>query len=96
MRSDTLLYFDSLISHVNCFGGSDGEINLNVLGGTFPYTYSWSNSATTSSINGLYSGTYSVIITDDNGCKDSMQVDILQPNSPLIVDASTTSPPCYG
>ena len=95
-QPDTLLYFDSLISHVNCFGGSDGEINLNVLGGTFPYTYSWSNSATTSSINGLDSGTYSVIITDDNGCKDSMQVDILQPNSPLIVDASTTSPPCYG
>ncbi|REJ81962.1 MAG: T9SS C-terminal target domain-containing protein [Bacteroidetes bacterium] len=47
---------------------SDGTATANVSGGTGPYTYSWSNFATTQSISGLSPGLYSVTVTDANGC----------------------------
>ena len=53
---------------VSCFGGNDGSISLLVLGGTPPYTYSWSNGQTTNPAINLSAGTYICTITDANGC----------------------------
>ncbi|WNB18465.1 T9SS type A sorting domain-containing protein [Marivirga arenosa] len=46
----------------------NGSISLSVTGGTGEYTYSWSNDATTASIEELEVGEYSVTVTDENGC----------------------------
>ncbi|OFX30056.1 MAG: hypothetical protein A2X08_06445 [Bacteroidetes bacterium GWA2_32_17] len=51
--------------------GNDGYIETNVSGGTPPYTYLWDNGVTTSNIYNLTSGTYSLIVTDANGCNSS-------------------------
>lgn len=58
----------------NC-GQADGSVSVTVAGGTVAadYTYSWSDASSntvgaTSSITNLVAGTYSVLITDDNGC----------------------------
>jgi hypothetical protein len=48
--------------------GDDGSIISVVQGGTAPYTYLWSNGATTSNIYNLAPGTYSVVVTDSVGC----------------------------
>ena len=48
--------------------GNDGSIDLTVTGGEKPYQYSWSNFQTTEDINNLIAGTYSVVVTDKNGC----------------------------
>lgn len=54
--------------------GNDGSIDLSVFGGTLPYNYDWSNNSTDEDINGLMAGTYSVIITDDNGCTYTIEI----------------------
>jgi len=49
-------------------GANDGTAKATPGGGTPPYTYFWSNNATTQTITGLTPGTYSVTITDFNAC----------------------------
>lgn len=60
-------------------GGSAGTALANPSGGTSPYTYLWSNGGTSSSISGLTSGIYTVIITDANGCSLNDGVSITDP-----------------
>ncbi|MFH2095877.1 MAG: T9SS type A sorting domain-containing protein [Bacteroidota bacterium] len=50
------------------YGVADGSANALVNGGTPPYSYIWSTTATTSMINGLQEGLYCVTVTDNNGC----------------------------
>jgi hypothetical protein len=44
------------------------NIDITVSGGTPGYTFSWSNGANTEDLSNLSSGTYSVFVTDANGC----------------------------
>jgi PKD repeat protein len=55
-------------SPASCSTCADGYAYSNAYGGTQPYTYSWSNSATTSYASGLLPGMYSLCVTDANGC----------------------------
>lgn len=62
------------VSNMQC--GSEGAfaIDLSVTGGQAPYTYVWSSGATTQNVSGLQSGTYTVKITDANGCSVAKEV----------------------
>ena len=64
---------------IACNGQTTGQIKVSVVGGTSPYTYSWSNSATIDSIINLAAGIYSVLVTDDNGCTQSLTDTITEP-----------------
>lgn len=66
----------------SCHDSNDGNITLNVNGGTSPYTYSWSNGATTANINNLSAGSYIVTVTDFNGCTASESFTV---NAPEIL-----------
>ncbi|RYE19698.1 MAG: hypothetical protein EOP51_19380, partial [Sphingobacteriales bacterium] len=77
-------------SNVSCNGGSNGSATVTATGGTSGYTYLWSNGATTASITGLAAGTYTVTVTDANGCADIESVTINQP-SVLAASASSTA-----
>jgi gliding motility-associated-like protein len=85
-------------SHVNvlCFGNNTGSINLSVSGGTSPYTYSWSNSATSQDIQNLIAGIYNVTVTDANGCIAVMSINITQPAFPLTVGYTVSNVSCFG
>ncbi len=57
---------DSTVN-ANC-GGPDGSAMISVSGGTPPLTYLWSNGETTSNLDTVPPSTYSVVVTDVNGC----------------------------
>ncbi len=62
-------------SQSSCFD-NDGTATANVSGGTQAYSYMWSNGQTGQTANGLASGSYSVTITDANGCTKTASVDV--------------------
>lgn len=72
------------ISDNLCFGGTNGSINLSPFGGTAPYTYSWSNLQTTEDLQNLNSGSYSVTITDANGCLSNSITSVIQEPSSAV------------
>jgi len=71
-------------NNVTCFGGSNGTATAAVTGGTSGYTYSWSTGSTSSTINNLTEGTYTITVTDNRGCVSNQQVIITQPNQIAI------------
>ncbi|MDQ3191466.1 MAG: PKD domain-containing protein, partial [Bacteroidota bacterium] len=70
---------DTLVNNILCNGTATGATTLNVSGGAPPYTYLWSQGATTQNLSNLTVGTYSVYVTGDNGCMDSVSVTITEP-----------------
>ena len=63
---------------VSCAGGNDGAALASATGGTAPYTYLWSNGATTAQVTNVKGGTYQVTVTDAGGCTAVAQVRINQ------------------
>ena len=56
------------ILNESCVNSCDGAIQTSVNNGLAPFTYSWSNGATSSSITNSCPGTYTVTVTGANGC----------------------------
>ncbi len=85
------------IKHSTCNGSHDGEISLQISGGTSPYTVLWNNGLTGSTISQLPDGIYYAKITDFGGCKVKtayFQVNILTNLKVIITEL--TKPSCKG
>lgn len=82
-------------SDVTCNGQATGLAATGVGGGTFPYTYLWSNGSTNGAVNGLMAGVYTCTVTDANGCSTQTSITINEPTA-ITVSASTTDPLCFG
>lgn len=76
-------------NNVSCNGATDGSADLTVGGGTPPYTYAWSNGAATEDLSNIGAGSYSVTVTDANGCSISTGVTLTEP-SMLLSSLSVT------
>ncbi|NNF01637.1 MAG: T9SS type A sorting domain-containing protein, partial [Bacteroidia bacterium] len=80
---------------VTCNGGSDGSGTVMASGGTPGYTYAWPTGGMASTESGLSAGTYTVTVTDDNGCTATIDVIIGEP--PLLVtQISVVNSSCFG
>jgi gliding motility-associated-like protein len=80
---------------VSCFNSNDGSIDVNTTGGILPYTYSWNNGVSTEDLSNLNAGAYSVIVADANGCTDSEDAMIKQPEQ-IIPDLNSKNVGCNG
>jgi large repetitive protein len=84
---------------VLCAGAANGTATANVTGGTAPYSYSWNTVPvqTTATATGLTPGTYTVTVTDANGCIVTENVTIVEPALTLTVSITAqTNVLCFG
>ncbi|MFM8918275.1 MAG: proprotein convertase P-domain-containing protein, partial [Bacteroidota bacterium] len=83
------LSLSTVTSNPVCFGGANGSITVSATGGAAPLTYVWNGSASTSSTaSGLMAGTYTVTVTDANGCTGITNASL---SSPSQLTSSSTS-----
>ena len=82
-------------TNVDCAGNSNGSATVNSSQGTAPFTYLWSTTPAQSSATatGLAAGTYTVTVSDVNGCSSTTGVTITEPTA-LSATTSFTSASC--
>ena len=89
------------LSDIDCFGGSDGELNLTPSGGSPPYSFNWVNSqnvpyGSSEDLNNIPASVYTVLITDFNSCTYQMDHEIFQPSTAIFVESQITDVKCFG
>lgn len=83
------LAISALVDDANdCNNALGGSVDLTVSGGTPPYTYNWSNGATTEDISLLTNGNYAVTVTDTRGCTIQRQFSVQRPD-PILITVNT-------
>ncbi len=85
------------ITPVKCKGQSTGAISISVTGGTSPYAYAWNDGNTSQNRTGIAAGSYSVTVTDVNGCTYTLAgITITEPVASISLSATTTDVNCFG
>ncbi|MFZ2895761.1 MAG: hypothetical protein WA008_07515 [Saprospiraceae bacterium] len=87
--------FLSLADTVSCNGLHDGSATSSVTGGAPPYTYLWSNGSTNPNLLDVGAGSYSLTVTDTEGCSGQAYVFIPQPGA-LILSMDGNDVTCFG
>ncbi|MBK9335835.1 MAG: gliding motility-associated C-terminal domain-containing protein [Lewinellaceae bacterium] len=82
-------------TNVSCFGGNNGTANASANGGTPGYNFVWSTGFTGPALNNLAAGTYTVTVSDANGCTTAQATTITQPPV-LSVAISKLNATCFG
>jgi len=87
--------------NVTCNAGTNGEIDINVSGGTAGYNYVWTKngnpiSETTQDLMGIGAGNYYVTVTDSKGCTANVSVSISQPDAIVFRVPEITNAKCFG
>ena len=96
LTEPSLLTATTVVTDVDCFGATNGAVDVTVTGGTMPYTYNWGGGITSEDRTNLAPGTYTVIITDANGCSTTASAVVNGPASPISVSAVVTDVLCFG
>jgi gliding motility-associated-like protein len=82
------------ITPASC-GSTNGSASVTVNGGTSPYSYNWNpNVGSTSSVNNIAGGDYSIQVTDANGCQQSLNLTVTTSGGPTISSVTPTNPTC--
>jgi gliding motility-associated-like protein len=100
--TDTVVVLDSIptlvsaiqtLRMVSCYNGSDGSAAISINQGSAPIVAQWSDNATGLHRDSLVAGSYSVILTDAQGCQTQHSFDITQP-TPMQFHLSNAMPVC--
>lgn len=85
-----------IFSNVNCTGGEDGSIQIEVNGGSAPFNYSWSTGEQSASLENLPAGDYAYTVTDATGCKTVNTATVAEPADSISASFTMTSETCQG
>lgn len=96
ITSPAVLLANVSVTHETGLGLNNGTATSQPTGGIMPYTYLWSNDSTTQAITGLAPGTYTVTVTDANGCTKVRTVTVNAFNCNLSASVSEVNVSCAG
>lgn len=82
------------VQDANC-GATDGSATVTPAGGVSPYTYSWSSGSTSATQNNIGAGTYTVTVTDANGCTQTVTAVVGNINGVTASSAGSTDATCF-
>ena len=89
ITSPSAIILDStLVTKPNC-NANNGVIFVNVSGGSGSYSYKWSNGGNASGISNLFSGIYTLTVTDGNTCSEVFTIPLSDINAPIFATAKT-------
>lgn len=91
----TGLNITEMHNNISCYGNANGSISLTIGGGVGPYTYNWSNGASSKNITSLNAGTFTVSVSDANNCSSTKTVVIAQP-SEIVINHTHVDVTCNG
>jgi gliding motility-associated-like protein/uncharacterized repeat protein (TIGR01451 family) len=74
--------------NISCFGATDGEVDVSVVGGTPPYSFTWSNGTMSEDLMNVSAGAYDLTVVDSFGCTGQLTVTLSQPDE-LTVQLSS-------
>jgi len=83
----------------SCFGLADGSAAIEAINGSEPYTYTLLSTSTTQNdgtFSGLTVGNYAVVVEDTEGCLDTVNFEITQPDSLTLAIQQDQSISCFG
>ena len=87
------LVINGTASAVACNGDCNGTISVVVTGGVAPYSYAWSDGQQTAQATDLCAGSYTLTVTDANGCTSEATFEVTGPD-PLVLAGSSTQSEC--
>ena len=90
-----ITFAQSIVANPTCYGDSNGTITVVPQNGFPPYSYTWSNGQSSNPDTALYPGTFSVRVTDANGCTATTSATLV-PVTQLDVNLSATNVQCFG
>jgi gliding motility-associated-like protein len=96
IREPEALIFYENIEDITCHGDQNGAVVLDVRGGTAPYSYQWSNGATSRMIRNLDPGTYAVLVTDRMGCSTGGEFRVAEPELLTVEVNQSEVLACHG
>lgn len=91
-----------VVDDVNCYRGTDGSIDATIIGGTTPYSLTWSDSRYivlnffNPFLNNLKADNYTLKVTDANNCIHQESIDVTEPLQPLRLTFTKEDVKCFG
>ncbi len=88
----------SIVSHTDvlCYGQDNGTAQVNVTGGTQPYSINWSNGESGNIAQQMEAGSYTVSVTDAHGCSATDTVTINEPQQLIAYFSDVQDAGCWG
>ncbi|MBC7778453.1 MAG: T9SS type A sorting domain-containing protein, partial [Phycisphaerae bacterium] len=83
------------VTKATCYGSATGAITITINNGVAPFTYAWSDGATTEDRSNITAGTYTLLVTDSNGCTREKSFNVTQPTA-LTLSFNVSNASCNG